>query len=290
MPPPHHNPGRPITLKFEQETVIAFSISALSTYALLPELNCAFDMGDCLLDAVPIERVFVTHAHGDHTRCLLRHESLRRLMGMAPATYYVPHQIEEGFKGLAHAWKVLEGVRDPHYQPPHFEALKPGDVVWLHRQLAAKAFAVNHTLPSLGYTVFDVRKKLLPQFQGRPGPELARMRREGVPFEEEVWLPRVTFIGDSTIDTLYRERHVGESRILFLEVTYLLDDDEELARQRGHTHLNDLLRFLSDCPGVLRNPHIVLKHFSMRYDRGLILHTLKSRLPAEFLERVHVLV
>jgi ribonuclease Z len=290
MPPPHHNPGRPITLKFEHETVIAFSISALSTYALLPELNCAFDMGDCLLDAVPIERVFITHAHGDHTRCLLRHESLRRLMGMSPATYFVPHQTEEGFKGLAQAWKTLENVRDPNYQPPHFQAMRAGDVVWLHRQLAAKAFLVNHTLPSLGYTLYDVRKKLLPEFHGRPGPELARMRKEGVAFEEEVWLPRVTFIGDSTIDTLYREQHVGQSRILFLEVTYLMDDDEDIARQRGHTHLNDLLRFLKDCPGVLQNPHIILKHFSMRYDRGLIVHTLKSRLPAEFQERVHVLV
>lgn len=290
MPPAHHNPGRPIVLKFEQETVIAFSISALSTYALLPELNCAFDMGDCLLDAVPIERVFVTHAHGDHTRCLLRHESLRRLMGMAPATYFVPHQAEEGFKGLAQAWKALENVRDPRYQPPQFHPMRAGDVVWLHRQMAAKAFLVNHTLPSLGYTVFDVRKKLLPEFKGKPGPELARMRKEGVPFEEEVWLPRVTFIGDSTIDTLYREQHVGQSRILFLEVTYLLDDDEELARQRGHTHLNDLLRFLRDCPDVLQNPHIILKHFSMRYDKNLIVHTLKSRLPAEFQERVHVLI
>ncbi len=290
MPPAHHNPGKPIVLKFEQETVIAFSISALSTYALLPELNCAFDMGDCLLEAVPIERVFVTHAHGDHTRCVLRHESLRRLMGMAPATYYVPWEIEEGFNGLAHAWKTLEGVRGAHYQPPRFQGVRPGDVVWLHRQLAAKAFQVNHTLPSLGYTVFDVRKKLLPEYHGRPGPELARLRKEGVPFEEEVWIPRITFIGDSTIDTLYREQHVGQSRILFLEVTYLLDDDEDMARQRGHTHLNDLLRFLRDCPDVLRNPHIILKHFSMRYDRNLILHTLKSRLPAEFQERVHVLI
>jgi ribonuclease Z len=290
MPPAHHNPGRPIVLKFEQETVLAFSISALSTYALVPELNCAFDMGDCLLDAIPIERVFVTHAHGDHTRCLLRHESLRRLMGMSPATYYVPQQTEAGFKGLADAWKILENVRDPRYEPPRFKPLRPGDVVWLHRQLAAKAFLVNHTLPSLGYTLFDVRKKLLPEFQGRPGPELARLRRQGITFEQEVWLPRLTFIGDSTIETLYREKHVGQSRILFIEVTYLLDDEQDLARQRGHTHLNDLLRFLKDCPDVLQNPHIVLKHFSMRYDRDLILHTLKSRLPAEFLERVHMLI
>jgi ribonuclease Z len=289
MPSSPHNPGKPITLKFEQETVTAFSISALSTYVLVPELNCVFDMGDCLLDAVPLERVFISHAHGDHTRCLLRHESLRRLMGMAPASYYVPHQTLETFKGLAQAWRALENVRE-HHPLPRFEPMRPGDVVWLHRQLAAKAFLVNHTLPSLGYTLFDVRKKLKPEFQGRPGLELAQLRKQGVAFEEEVWVPRLTFIGDSTIETLYRERHIGQSRILFIEVTYLLEDDRDLARQRGHTHLDDVIEFLSECPDTLQNPHIVLKHLSMRYDRGLILHTLKSRLPAEFLERCHILI
>ena len=87
MAPAHHNPGNPIVLEFPEETIISFSISALATYALIPELNCAFDMGECLMEAVPLEHIFITHAHGDHTRCLLRHEALRRLMGMAPATY-----------------------------------------------------------------------------------------------------------------------------------------------------------------------------------------------------------
>ncbi len=285
-----HNPGRPIVLRLPQETITAFSISGLATYVLVPELNCAFDMGECPLDAVPLDRVFITHAHGDHTRCLLRHESLRRLMGMEPATYYVPEPTLEGFRQLSFAWKTLENVREGKFILPRFEAVRGEDVIWLNRQLAAKAFPVNHSLPSLGYTLFDVRKKLKPEFHGRPGAELAALRKQGVSFEEERWLPRLTFIGDSTIETLYRETHVGQSRVLFLELTYLLDDDLDLARRRGHTHLNELLDFLRECPDVLQNEHIILKHFSMRYDRRLILNTLRAKLPASFLERVHVLV
>lgn len=290
MAPAHHNPGNPIVLEFPEETIISFSISALATYALIPELNCAFDMGECLMEAVPLEHIFITHAHGDHTRCLLRHEALRRLMGMAPATYYVPEQTAEGFLALAEAWRRLENVPDSNYRPPNFQAMEIGQVVWLHRQLAAKSFRADHTLPSLGYTLFDVRKKLKPEFQGRPGRELAELRKQNVKFEEELWLPRMTFIGDCTIDTLYREKHVGESRILFLELTYLMEDERDIAKKRGHTHLDDLLTFLHECPGVLNNQHIILKHFSMRYDRRLILHTLRSRLPKSFLERVHILV
>ncbi|MBI3993251.1 MAG: hypothetical protein HY342_08250 [Candidatus Lambdaproteobacteria bacterium] len=286
----HHNPGNPIELNFAQETVVAFSISALATYALVPELNCAFDMGECPLEAVPLEHIFLTHAHGDHSRCLLRHESLRRLMGMTPATYYVPDETLAGMQALAQVWKELENVSQRKFAPPRFHPLAAGDEVWLHRQLAARAFAVDHTLPSRGYTLFDVRKKLKAEYQGRAGGELARLRKDGVEFEETLWVPRLTFIGDSTIRTLYREPHVGQSRILFLELTFLLDGEQELARKRGHTHLDDLLKFLADCPDVLQNEHIVLKHFSMRYDRRMIVHTLKARLPREFLERVHILI
>ena len=290
MPQKHQNPGHPIVLKFPQETIIAFSISALSTYVLIPELNVAFDMGDCSLDAVPLEHVFITHAHGDHCRCLLRHDSLRRLMGMRQATYYVPEATRTGFIGLAEAWRQLENVRPERHTPPNFQGMQPGGEVWLHRQLAVRAFPVIHTLPSLGYTLFDVRKKLKAEYQGTPGQELARLRREGIVFEDEVWVPRLTFIGDSTIETLYKEPHIGQSRILFLEVTFLMEDEREMARQRGHTHLDDLLQFLRDRPEQLQNEHIVLKHFSMRYDRNTIRSILRKRLPPDFLERVHILI
>ncbi len=290
MAPPHHNPGRPVLLDLADQKIVAFSISALATYVMVPNLGCAFDMGECPLEAVPLGRVFISHAHGDHTRCMLRHEALRRLMGIEPATYFIPEETLEGFEALSLAWKKLENVKEKKFELPRFAPMAEGSVVWLHRQLAAKAFRVNHTLPSLGYTLFDVRKKLRPEFHGRPGHELAEMRRRGESFEDEVWLPHLTFIGDSTIETLYRETHVGKSRILFLELTYLLDDDREIAGRRGHTHLEDLLTFLRECPDVLQNEHIVLKHFSMRYQRRLILHTLKKRLPPEFLERVHIMV
>ena len=290
MTPSHHNPGQPVVINLSQETITAFSISALATYVLVPELSTVFDLGECTLEAVPLDRVFISHAHGDHARCLLRHESLRRLLGMNPATYFIPAQTQEGFMELARAWKTLERVPPGQFEYPKFHAMNDGDVVWLHRQLAAKAFRVNHTLPSLGYTLFDVRKKLKPEYQGRSGRELAELRRGNVAFEDENWIPRLTYIGDSTIETLYRERHVGQSRVLFLEVTFLMEDERDMARRRGHTHLDDLVQFLRECPGVLQNEHVILKHFSMRYDSRFIVHMLRTRLPKDFLERVHILI
>jgi len=290
MVPGHHNPGKPIMLELGEDSAVGFSISALATYVLFPGLNCAFDMGECPVDAVPLEHVFLSHAHGDHSRCLLRHESLRRLMGMAPATYHIPAETMAGFQELSKAWKTLENVGEKKFDPPRYNPLVPGDTVWLHRQLAAKAFRVHHSLPSLGYTLYDVRKKLMPEFQDRTGRELGQLRQEGVVFEEEHWLPRITYIGDSTIDTLHDEPHVGKSRVLLMELTYLMEDDREMARRRGHTHLDDLLELIESQPDFLQNEHIVLKHFSMRYDRRLILSILKKRLPKVLEGRVHLMV
>ena len=211
-------------------------------------------------------------------------------MNMTPATYYVPRETLPGFEALAKAWRMLELVREGKGKTSRFVPMEPGNEVWLNRQLAVRAFKADHSLPSLGYTVFEVRKKLKPEYQKLSGLELGALRRKGESFEEVHWLPRITYIGDCSIDTLYRERHIGQSKILLIEVTYLLEEERAMARERGHTHLDDLLTLVEAHPDLLQNEHIVLKHFSMRYDRNLILNVLKSRLPDHLRERVHVLV
>ncbi len=287
MPPKLHNPGLPHQLNLDNEPLLAFSIAGLSTYLLAPRLNCAFDMGDCLLEALPLDHVFITHAHGDHTRCLMRHHALRRMMHMKAATYYVPQASLEGFHALAQAWAKLEQL--PQFQPPFFHPLKSGDQVILHRQLMAQTFAVHHTLPSLGYTLLEVRKKLNRAYQGMSAEALANLRRKGVAFETEEHHAKLTFIADCSEETLYELPQLGEAQILFLEVTFLMDDERELAKKRGHLHVEQLANFLKQHPQRLKNRHIVLKHFSMRYSRQQIHQLLCRQLPVDFMKRVHIL-
>ncbi len=287
MPKRIHNPGLPHKLTLDNEPLLAFSIAGLSTYLLAPRLNCAFDMGDCLLEALPLEHIFITHAHGDHTRCLLRHHALRRMMHMKDATYYVPQSSLAGFLSLAESWEKLE--RLPH-QPPAFQGLQPGDSILLHQQLSVQVFAVHHTLPSLGYTIFNLRKKLQPAYQDCSSQELAQLRRQGINFEDKHQFPKLTFVGDCSEETLYECPQLGDAKVLFLELTFLMDDELELAKKSGHLHINQLARFLKQYPDKLNNPHIVLKHFSMRYSSQHVHQQLKIKLPSAFMQRVHVLI
>ena len=63
-----------------------------------------FDAGECPVDAAgSVEHVFLTHAHGDHSRCLLRHWQLRRMFRMTEASYYVPASSVDGFGKIVRA-------------------------------------------------------------------------------------------------------------------------------------------------------------------------------------------
>ena len=43
--------------------------------------------------------------------------------------------------------------------------MRPGDEVELSRELVVRPFATKHTIPSLGFLVWERRKKLKPEYQ-----------------------------------------------------------------------------------------------------------------------------
>jgi ribonuclease Z len=282
-----------VTLKLGRTTATGFSISGLATYLQVPELDVCFDLGECPLSAVPVNHVFLTHAHGDHARCLPRHWQLRRMLGIAgEATYYLPESIRAGCEGWVRAEAEFEGVPEEDVTAPPFVGLAPGRPVGLARRkdLEARAFPVEHRVPSLGYTISSKKKKLKPEYQGVPGPEIARLRQEGVDVQLEVTTPELTFIGDCVGASLLKEAHIWDSRILFLEATFLAPGEEALAGKKGHTHLHEIAAALEQLGERVRCEHIVLKHFSMRYSREEIVQHVDRAIPPAFRPRVQMLI
>jgi ribonuclease Z len=252
-----------------------------------PELDVCFDHGECPLSSLSLNHVLLTHAHGDHARCLPRHWQLRRMMGFPKqAAYILPEEIREGCEAWVRAEARFEGVPEEDAQVPGFIGLAPGDTVALpHRKdLRVRAFEVEHRAPSLGYTVLDHRRKLRAEYLGLPGPEIARLRQSGVDVSVEVDEPLVTFIGDCTGPTA----HIWRSPVLILEATFLDPGEEEHARKKAHTHLFDITRALREFGDEIAATHIVLKHFSMKYTPEHVLARVAAEVPPAFRERVHV--
>ena len=285
-----HRPSCPVSLDLGGLEVQGFSIGGLATYLMVPEWKVCFDMGECPIEAVRLPNVFLTHSHGDHARGLLRHFSLRRMLNMPQAVYFVPDFLVEPMRGLAQAWCDLEGHRNRPEYIPDFHPLPRRGTVDLNRQLRVATFPVDHRVRSLGFTVQDVRKKLKPEFAGTAGHELGALKRQGVEIESESLCPRLTFIGDTTIRTLEREPHCLESEALVIETTFLLDDDLEMAKPKWHLHIQELFQFLAAEPDACRFRHLVLKHFSMKYTRAQIEAVVRKKTPEFLRDRVRLLL
>ena len=76
--------------------------------------------------------------------------------------------------------------------------------------------------------------------------------------------------------------------MLFLEATHLTGTSPEVSAKYGHTHLEELAALYLRAPEALASPHVVLKHFSMKYARADIL-AARDQLPVGLRERVIML-
>lgn len=288
-----HNALHQVHLRCGALSLSGFSISGLATYLQVPELDVCFDMGECPLSAVPLRHVLLTHAHGDHARCLLRHSALRRMLGLAgDATYFMPAAIAEDFNAVARADARFEGVDADDFVAPTVIALRDGDVVPLpHRKnTLVRAFAVDHRgVPSLGYTVLERRKKVLAPYALLPGVEIAALRRQGVEVTADVDAPLVTFIGDCVGSSLDNAA-VWQAPVVVIEATYVDPADREMAARKGHTHIDEIGALLATLDPATLPEHIVLKHFSMKVSRDDVDAAISRAIPEAVRPRVQVLL
>ena len=122
---------------------------------------------------------FVSHTHLDHIAALPVYVARRRMMKMEPPTIYLPAEAVEGVEMLLRAFQRLDRGR----MPAKLVGLEPGQEIELSRELVVKAFATRHTIPSLGFLVWERRKKLKPEYHAphrRRDPRPPALRRRGL--------------------------------------------------------------------------------------------------------------
>jgi len=289
----HHNALRQVSLEWNGLHIQGFSISGLSSYLQFPELDLCFDMGECPLSAIPLNHVFLTHAHGDHSRCLMRHDSLRKMIGIEkPAAYYLPENIYANACNWVRAEALFEGVSEARFTLPNLIPVPPQQ--WLpfayRPDLIYRSFPVRHSITSQGFTIAVHKRKLRDEFVGLKGPEIVELKRQNIDITREVIEPKVTYIGDCMGETLLEQDHIWDSEILVLECTFLDPDEQAMARKKGHTHIEEIRQALLAMGDRVKCQKIILKHFSMKYSKKHILYRIAHIIPPEFLPRVEALL
>jgi len=260
-------------MRVNKFTVKGRSVSGHSTCVTLPDFGVAFDCGRASFDSFQCDKVLVTHGHLDHFGDVVRQAYVRGMTGMSPTTFVVPTWLEEPTHDLFKFWAKVQGARMAPYK---VEVLKPGDeTVDLGGGRFARCFPTFHRVPSQGYVVCEMRKRLRPEYQGMDGKALGRLRKEGRDFEEPFEVPLVAFTGDTRAVLFDEDLLALQAKLLVVECTFLDDVSTAEARQKGHTHLSELGARAARFEGV---GALLLTHFSNRYKDADVEEAL-TRLP-----------
>ena len=283
-----HNPGRPVSLRFGALEIEAFSISGLASYVAVPAFDACFDLGHCSVESSQLRNVLLTHVHQDHSLGVIRHLSLRRMTGQKPPRIYLPLESRDKLIDVLRAYERLE-EKEPADLESIVRGVVAGETFTLSPNRKVRVFDVHHRIVSRGYTVIEEARKLKEAYRGLPGEAIREAHERGEELYDYRDVNRLTYVGDSTLETLEKHPEIGESEVLFLEATHLPGTALEVSAKYGHTHLEEIAALYARRPEALASPHVVLKHFSMKYDAEQIRAALET-LPAELRERVTLLI
>lgn len=142
------------TLKHNNLTIEGYSRAAVQTYWRFPELKIGFDLGAQPWSFMGTPTWFVSHGHLDHIAALPVYIARRRMMKMEPPTIYLPKVAIDPVQAILQQYTRLDRGRLPCTLLP----IAAGDEVILSREHVVTAFATEHSVPSLGFIVWERRK------------------------------------------------------------------------------------------------------------------------------------
>lgn len=260
-------------------TVEGYSRAAVQSYWRIPELKLGFELGGSPWAFMGTQTFFVTHGHLDHLAALPVYVARRRMMKMEPPLIYVPARIEEPIRQMLRSWQKLDRGR----MVCDLRGVSPGDEIELSREHRVQVFETRHTVPSVGYLVYDCRRKLKPEFHGLPGDQIRDLRQSGTAVTDEVLTPLVCFTGDTSAPGLDAHPDVYRAEILITEMTFFRPDHRrEKIRKFGHLHLDDLL----DRADRFQNELIILSHLSTRTHDSEARRRIAQKAPESLRDRL----
>lgn len=267
------------TLTHKGLTIEGYSRAAVQSYWRIPELKLGFDLGGSPWAFMGTQTWFVSHAHLDHLAAIPVYVARRRMMKMDPPTIYLPAESVDNVRRMLHAWQRLDRGR----MLCELIGVSAGDEIEISREHVVTVFATKHTIPSVGYVVWDRRKKLRPELAGLSGDQIRDRRLAGEEVTHEVRVPLVCYVGDSAPAGLDNYPPVYEAQVLITEMTFFRPEHrKEKIHKFGHTHLDDLI----ERADRFKNELIILTHFSTRYHDKQVAQAVEARLPPSLRERV----
>jgi ribonuclease Z len=268
------------TLKTPHFTIEGRSRAGHETWFRIRELGVALDIGRGPDAVIPMEHVFISHAHLDHAAGIPFYGAQRRLQQLDGGTIYVPDEAADDVRELLRIQERLTG----HDFEITIRGMKPGDEVRFGRTHMVRAHTAPHRVAARAWELFEIRHRLREEFAGLDREELLRMHREGTRVDEPYTRPVLFYTGDTDRGLLEQCAEAFRAEVLMIECSFIDDGHQERAARYRHIHVDDIADFAEK----FENEVIVLTHFSRRYSRDQIRDGVRRRLPALLHERIRL--
>jgi len=263
-------------LRFE-----GISEGGIRTSIVCEKLDLLFDFGAVTHDRIYRRNLLLTHAHLDHSAGLPYYISQRSLQKLPPPKIFLPSSTVELWEKILRSYSDLEGF------PYSYElrGLDLGERAEIKPGYHLRPWPSFHRVPSQGYTIYQSKKRILPELEGKPRSEILERKARGEDIQSNLEVPLVSFSGDAKIEYVIENPDVQKSEVLFMECTYYCKKkDKAQAREWGHTHIDEI----AENSSFFKNKALVLIHPSKRYSMKDLKVALDSKLPADLKSRTYL--
>jgi len=260
-------------------TIEGYSRAAVQSYWRVPELKLGFDLGAHPWDFMGTATWCLSHLHLDHMAALPVYVARRRMMKMTPPTIYLPEYAVEDVRRFLQIMQRLDRGK----QACELVGVKPGQEIELSRDHVVSVFETTHTIPSVGYLVWERRNKLKEEYRALTGDQIRDLRLSGTPVTHEMRTPILAYTGDTSPGGLDNYPPAYEAKVLITEMSFVrAKHRREKIHKFGHMHLDDFI----ERADRFKNELIICAHFSTRYHENEIRRIVDAKLPETLRARV----
>jgi ribonuclease Z len=253
-------------------TIEGYSRAAVQSYWRIPELKLGFDLGGQPWSFMGTETWFVSHGHLDHIAALPVYVARRRMMKMEPPTIYLPESMVEPCRQIMQMFSRMDRGR----MPCELKPVVIGEEINLSRELVVTTTATKHTIPSVGYIVWERRNKLKPEYRDLSGEQIRDIRLSGKEVTDEFRQPILAYAGDTAPAGIDDCPAMYEAKILICEMTFVSPEHrKEKIHKFGHMHLDDFV----DRRDRFKNELVIASHLSTRYHERTVERMVNKALP-----------
>lgn len=238
-----------------------YSRGSESTYFYLKQLKLYFDAGSTISQDFP-KYICITHQHFDHSfglpRLLDRFFCNKGKEKNWQTIIFIPENTLELFENhIQTSFTLNGGVKECNYKLIEMDSKQ--QQINLQKGYKLECFDLDHSVPTIGYGIFQNKKKLKKEFQNLSQKEIIERKSE-VLIEEKIG--DIAYLCDTTIHVFDMNPNILTNyKCIMIECTFFCPDTKDLAKQSKHIHIDDLFPICENNPDIL----FILIHFSKRY-------------------------